>query len=137
MLAALALAVSCRGPTEVTLRITTGEQCSDLAGVQIVVGPDQSETQRRFEIRFTNAVTHDCDANGFVGTLVVAPGGESATVVVAAGVRVGALRLQSTACANPANVKSCIVARRTFSFLAHTSLTLPIRARPALRRNEL
>lgn len=127
VLASFAVAVSCREPTQVTVVITTRQKCAELSGVQVVVGPNQSETQQRFEQHFTTAVTSDCDASGFVGTLVVTPGGKGATLVVAAGVRVaGAPAPDPTACADAANAKSCIVARRAFAFLDHSSLTLPV-----------
>lgn len=131
VLAFVAVAVSCREPTEITVVIRSGEKCSDISGVEIVVGPDQSETQSRFEKQFTAALSHDCDANGVVGTLVVTPGGAGGTIVVAAGVRVGGAPAPDPAsCATPANAKSCIIARRSFSFLSHTSLTLPIELDP-------
>jgi hypothetical protein len=127
VLAAFAVAVSCREPTQVTVVISTRQKCSDLAGVQVVVGPNQNETQQRFEQHFTTAVTNDCDASGLVGTLVVTPGGSGATIVVAAGVRVGgAPAPDPTTCADPGSAKGCIVARRAFAFLDHSSLTLPV-----------
>lgn len=131
VLACVAVAVSCREPTEITVVIKTGEKCSDLSGVEIVVGPDQGQTQKRFEQQFTAAVSHDCDASGSIGTLVVTPGGTGGTIVVAAGVRVGGAPAPDPAtCALAENAKSCIIARRSFSFLDHTSLTLPIQLDP-------
>ena len=131
VLTLVAVVVSCREPTQITVVIRTGEKCSDLSGVEIVVGPDQRETQARFEEQFTAALSHECNASGLVGSLVVTPGGAGGTVVVAAGVRVGgAPAPDPTACALPANVGSCIIARRSFSFLDHTSLTLPIELDP-------
>jgi hypothetical protein len=126
-----AVVVSCREPTQITVVIRTGEKCSDLSGAEIVVGPNQQETQTRFEQKFTAAQSHDCDATGLIGTLVVTPGGAGGTIVVAAGVRVGGAPAPDPAdCATAANAKSCIVARRSFSFLDHTSLTLPIELDP-------
>jgi hypothetical protein len=131
VLASLAIAVSCREPTQVTLRVTSGEPCSSLGGVQIVVGPNPAETQARFEQRTPAAVTRDCDASGLIGTLVVAPGGQSATIVVAAAVRLaGNPAPDPTSCVDATNAKSCIIARRSFAFLDHTSLTLPIELDP-------
>ena len=131
MLAFLAVAVSCREPTEITVVIKTGEQCADLSGVEIVVGPDQTQTQMRFEQEYTVALTHDCDSSGTVGSLVVTPGGSGGTIVIAAGVRVGgAAAPDPTSCAMADVAKSCIVARRSFSFISHTSLTLPIELDP-------
>lgn len=131
VLASFAVAVSCREPTQVTLRITTGEKCSELSGVQIVVGSDQRETQQRFETHFTTALTRSCDPSGLIGTLVVAPGGHTATIVVAAGVQVaGAPAPDPAACADATTAKSCIIARRSFAFIDHTSLTLPVELDP-------
>jgi len=127
VLASFAVAVSCREPTQVTVRVSTGAKCSELSGVEIVVGPDQQETQHRFEKQFSTALTRDCDPSGLIGTLVVAPGGHDATIVVAAGVTLGgAPAPEPTSCADPEIAKSCIIARRRFSFLEHTSLTLPV-----------
>jgi hypothetical protein len=126
-----AVVVSCREPTQITVVIRTGEKCSDLSGAEIVVGPTQQETQARFEQKFNAAQSHDCDATGLIGTLVVTPGGAGGTIVVAAGVRVGGAPAPDPAeCATAASKGSCIVARRSFSFLDHTSLTLPIELDP-------
>jgi len=131
LLAVLAVVVSCREPTEITVVIKTGEKCSDLSGVEIVVGPDQQQTQTRFEHQFTAALSHECDPSGTVGTLVITPGGAGGTIVVAAGVRVGGAPAPDPAtCALADNAKSCIIARRSFAFLSHTSLTLPIELDP-------
>ena len=131
VLASFAVAVSCREPTQVTVRVSTGTKCSELSAVELVVGPDQRETQERFTKRFTTAVTRDCDPLGFIGTLVVAPGGQGATLVVAAGVGLGgAPPPEPGTCAEAEGAKRCIIARRTFSFLEHTSLTLPIELDP-------
>ena len=131
MLASLAVAVACREPTEITIVIKTGEKCTDLSGVEIVVGPDQAQTQTRFEQQFTAAQTHECDATGTIGTLVVTPGGSGGTIVVAAGVAVGGVAAPDpTTCAMTENAKHCIIARRSFSFISHSSLTLPIELDP-------
>jgi hypothetical protein len=136
VLALLAIAASCREPTQITLRITTREKCSDLTGVQIVVGPTAEVTQSRFTQRYSAALTRACTPSGtgnLIGTLVVTPGASSGTVVVSAGVNLvsGPSGMvvpgpDPAACADPANAKQCIVARRSFSFIDHTSLTLPI-----------
>jgi hypothetical protein len=128
---AVTVAVSCRDATQITVLIKTGEKCTDLSGVEIVVGADQAQTQARFEQRYTAAVTHECDGAGTIGTLVVTPGGGGGTIVVAAGVRVaGADAPDPETCATPEGAKSCIIARRSFSFISHSSLTLPIELDP-------
>ena len=127
VLASFAVAVSCREPTQLTVRVSTGAKCSDLSSVELVVGPDQKETQQRFEKQFSTAVTRDCDSSGWIGTLVVAPGGKTATIVVAVGVKVGgAPAPEPSACADGTAAEHCIIARRSFTFIVHTSLTLPV-----------
>jgi hypothetical protein len=127
LIGAITVAVSCREPTQVTVRITTGEKCADMSSVQTVVGPSPPVTQQRFEGRVTTAASEACDATGLVGTLVITPGGESGSVLVAAGVRVGDVPPPDGAtCADPETAKRCIIARRRFSFIDHESLTLPI-----------
>ena len=130
----VAIAASCREPTQITLRITSGEKCSDLSGVQIVVGKDPAETKSRFDLHYAAALTHDCAPSGssnLIGTLVLTPGASTGTVVVAAGVPLNGKPAPDPAtCADPAIAKSCIIARRSFSFVDHTSLTLPIELDP-------
>ena len=130
VLACIAVAASCRDPTQITLRITTGEKCSDLTGIQIVVGPSADVTQSRFKERFSAAVTHACSADGainVIGTLVVTPGASGGTVVVSAGVNApGSPGPDPADCFDDKVSKQCIIARRSFSFIDHASLTLPI-----------
>ncbi len=130
VLACIAIAASCREPTQITLRITTGEKCSDLTGVQIVVGSDAESTQKRFKERFSAAVTHACSPEGttnLIGTLVVTPGTSTGTVVISAGVKApGVPDADPADCFDEKFAKQCIIARRSFSFIDHTSLNLPI-----------
>lgn len=127
----ITVAVACREPTQITVRITTGEKCSSLSPVQTVVGPTLTVTQQRFADRFTTAATSACDASGLIGTLVLTPGGDGGTILVAAGISVGGLPAPDAAtCADPEVAKRCIIARRGFAFLDHTSLSLPIHLDP-------
>ncbi len=130
VLACIAIAASCREPTQITLRVTTGEKCSDLTGVQIVLGGSAESTETRFKQRFSAAVTHACSADGttsLIGTLVVTPGTSTGTVVVSAGVSApGAPGPDPADCFDEKFAKHCIIARRSFSFIDHTSLNLPI-----------
>jgi hypothetical protein len=134
VLALIAAAASCREPTQMTLRITTGEKCTDLSGVQIVLGPSPSVSQDRFQQHYAAAVTRDCTpgaGDNLIGTLVVTPGGNGGTVVVAAGVALNGNPAPDPAdCEKPSVAPSCIIARRSFSFIDHTSLTLPIDLSP-------
>ena len=135
VLALLALAASCVQPTQITLRVTSDVGCSDLSGVQLVTGPTIAEAQDRFHLHYAAAVTHDCTPGSapgggpenLIGTLVVTPGGSGGTVVVSAGVPLnGAPAPDPGTCEDPKVAPSCIIARRSFSFIEHTSLTLPI-----------
>lgn len=118
--AIVASAHGCRDATQATLRISTSAACSDIRDVAITVAGDSSTAEARGGT-FPTTVTSACDA-ALVGTLVVTPGetGDSAAIVVAAGVLVPADQ-----CKPPA-YKGCIVARRRFSFVDHIALTLPI-----------
>jgi hypothetical protein len=128
----VALASSCREPTEITVRVTTGEPCANFSGTAIVVGPNATETERRFDQHFLSATTTAAQCNGgLVGTLVVTPGPDSGTILVAGRVPVNGVPQDPTLCGDPANASSCIIARRSFSFVAHTALTLPIDLDPA------
>lgn len=114
-----------------TVRITTGEKCRDMSRVQTVVGPTPQVTESRFEGRFTTAASDECDPSGFVGTLVITPGGTAGSIVVAAGVRVGdAPPPNGVDCTDRETAKRCIIARRSFAFVEHESLTLPIHLDP-------
>ncbi|MBX3190066.1 MAG: hypothetical protein KF819_23775 [Labilithrix sp.] len=124
-------AASCRDPTEVKVVITTGEKCADMSRVQTVVASSPLVTQERFQGRYTTAQSDACGADGFVGTLVITPGGATGSILVAAGVRVGGEPPPDAAsCAQPEIAKRCIIARRAFAFISNTSLSLPIRLDP-------
>ncbi len=133
-LLAICAAASCRDATEITVRITTAEKCSDLSAVQIIVGPTPADTQQRFTQHFSAAETRACAPSGttnVIGTLVVTPGTHAGTIVVAAGVALGGAPAPDAAsCADAANAKACIIARRSFTFIDHASLTLPIELDP-------
>lgn len=128
----ITVAASCRVPTQVTVSITTGEKCSDMSAVQTVVSPDFHTTQQRFTDRYTTAASGECNpATGFVGTLVITPGGSRGSILVAAGVRVGNQPPPDAAsCADVETAKRCIIARRAFGFLDGSSRTLPIHLDP-------
>lgn len=135
VLAFIAVAVSCQDPTQVTVRITTGERCGNISAVQTVVGPNPGETQARFDRAFSSAASDQAvcdDARGLVGTLVVTPGGSSGSILVAVGVRGGdgSPAPEATRCRDPEVAKRCIIARRTFSFIENKPLTLPIHLDP-------
>ena len=90
VLAFLAVAVACEQPTQVTVRITSNERCENLSDVHTIVGPDPQETHARFKGEVSTGVSDRCDPDGFIGTLVVTPGGDKGSVLVAAEVVAGA-----------------------------------------------
>lgn len=128
VLAFLAAAVACEEPTQVTIRITTTEECAKLSDVHTFVAPDPSEAQARFRREVSTGASDRCERDGFVGTLVVTPGGANGSVLVAAGVRAddGTPAPPGDKCADPEVAKRCIIARRTFSFIENKPLLLPI-----------
>ena len=112
------LASACRTPTEVTIIVRNKIPCAGLHGVQITVGPDPRATEEKVQRSFVTTATRQCDGE-LIGSLVVTPGANQAAVVVA-----GAL-VEGAACLPPA-YSGCVVARRSFGFVDHTALEIPI-----------
>jgi hypothetical protein len=120
--AALLLVPSCRPATQITLSVHTNVPCGDGSewqGVAIYVGqpgPDVESTA-------ATLVTHACDEQGFIGSLVVTPSGEKDSDV---GLRVVAgITKNPEKCAEGA-YEGCIVARRAVRFTPHDSLELAV-----------
>jgi len=128
-------ALSCLGPTEVTLVLTTDVPCDAEQGTSIAVGsPDDVSTSAPVTI------TNDCalaggagsvdDAGALavpasIGTMVVVPSGSRSASFVVQIVTAVAPVVQPSDCAAP-DYMGCIVARRQISFIPHTPLTVPI-----------
>ncbi len=111
----------CRSPTEAVLDVTFTGQCSDLSSIAFIIGTDPFEADGRIEEKvFTT--TADCVA-GHVGTLAITPNEKTnrAAIVVLAG-----LGKSGKTCSAANGFKDCIIARRTFTFVDHTSLNIPI-----------
>jgi hypothetical protein len=133
VLAFIAVAVACEEPTQVTVRISTTDKCSNLSDVHTYVGPDAKLTQKRFEEEVSTGVSDRCDErDGFIGTLVVTPGGSIGTILVAVGVQGGdgTPAPPANTCWKPDVAKRCIIARRTFSFIENKPLVLPVNLDP-------
>lgn len=132
VLAFLAVAIACEEPTQITARITTNERCENLSDVQTIVGPNPQVTQERFAQQVPTGVSDRCDPDGFIGTLVITPGGGTGTILVAVGVRGsdGTPPPAPTDCFKDDAGKRCIIARRTFSFIENKPLVLPINLDP-------
>jgi hypothetical protein len=117
------LSASCQEPTELTLVLSTNAQCgTQLTSTAIYVGssPDVTNGRLKTSSPSPDAFTKTCNA-GDIGTLVVTPGAMHGAVVVAAG-----FGGKSAAECFQDNFVNCIVARRTFSFVKHTPLTIPV-----------
>ena len=125
LVASWGLAQGCRTATEVTLDIRTNALCTDLTDVDIIVTStaERAEVLAGYNIdraRTSTTTTTRCD-DGKIGTLVVTPDGDRASVVVVAGLGVSA-----SDCLPPEYGPQCIVARRAFAFTDHHAATLPI-----------
>jgi hypothetical protein len=127
----IAAAQACREPTQVILEIDVDIPCSAIRGVEIVVAGNPNASENRAKTpRFASTSTRACEANaaggGRIGTLVVTPSGDHAAVIVIAG-------LGDTAASScgPPLYKGCVVARRSFAFIEHVTLRLPIHLDPA------
>jgi hypothetical protein len=114
------IASSCRDPTEVTLDITTNDLCGSITGTAIYVSSDADAVDKHVMSHSPDAFTHTCDGTT-IGTLVVTPGVSSGAIVVVAGYGTK----QATDCYD-GNYVNCVVARRSFSFVSHTPLHIPI-----------
>jgi hypothetical protein len=129
--AATIAAQSCAPATQVTLDLRTNVNCTESRGAEIVVSSETHTAEERAALlpgvttRFPSAATAAC-ANGpaphEIGTLVMTPeSGTGAVVVVSA---FGGAALND--CTSVRFAKTCIVARRRFTFADQESLKLPI-----------
>jgi hypothetical protein len=131
---AVAAAVSCLDPTEVTLVITTDVQCSLDRGTSITVGNTSEDLSSKPAL----TVTQDCtsasqsvDDSGAltspanIGTLVVVPSGSKSDSFAVRVVMAVDPNMSPMDCVPPAYT-NCIVADREVSFIPHTPITLPI-----------
>ncbi len=111
----------------IELSLAPRAQCTEVHGTAITVGVDPSATESRVSDEYVTAATAACDpATRAIGTLVITPGdSDSASVVVV----VAYDQRAASACKPPA-YKGCIVARRRFTFAAHTRLAMPITIDP-------
>lgn len=116
----------CQSPTQVTVELRTfgALPCSALKGVSITVAQTPAEAEARMKLQSFSAQVPrgECGPDGrTVGTLVLTPSGEAGAIVVRA-----RISDEPGATCEPPDYKGCIVARRSFSFIDHASLTLPI-----------
>lgn len=129
--AVLGGAGGCREATQVTLDISYGDPCARLRSVGIIATSDALAAEQRAARGEYTTVTASCtDVAGLtsrVGTISVSPGdGKTrAAITIVAGVDTPADQ-----CRPDNRFKGCIVARRSFAFLAHSGPTFPIRLEP-------
>jgi hypothetical protein len=118
-------APGCRSATQITVDIRTlGMTCADLKGVSIVVAGSRDDAENKLDGDTLSAQIPrgECGADDHrLGTLVVTPGSSHAAIIVRARVSEG----PDSPCKRP-EYTGCIIARRAFSFVDHTSETLPI-----------
>lgn len=123
------LAPGCHTPTQVTLDIVLANaKCGEVNQTAITVGVDPDKTEANVRQGFVTASTTDCNAQtNAIGTLVVTPGDEdhgAVVVVVAYGPQHDATQCK------PPDYTNCIVARRSFGFIKHSRLHMPITIDP-------
>jgi len=122
-----ATVASCRAATQVELKLVSDVPCQQLNGVVINVGSDAFKLEEA--VRTTQVGGYfdaevdlkRCQADGSLGTIFLAPGSDRGVVLVRAGV--GARRAVDCA---PPGYEGCIVARRRFSYVDHTTLKLTV-----------
>jgi hypothetical protein len=122
------LGQACRSPTQVTLVIESPVvACASLEGVTVTVAGEPAIAEERATGAVFTAVPTECASDDQVGTLVVTPGptGRAAVVVVAG------IRRRASECTAANAYEGCVVARRTFSFIDHVPLTVPMPIDPA------
>jgi hypothetical protein len=122
--ASFALASACRAPTQARVEITTTARCDEIRGVAITAKDTPVHAEVAVINEFVNATTTDCK-NGDLGSLVLVPGADTGAVVIVAG-----YKGQDPAKCKPPKYENCIVARRSFSYVDHTTLRIPVSLDP-------
>jgi hypothetical protein len=117
---------ACQSATQMTLDVTYGGKCGELGAVAFIVGTDPSASEARIQSNDFTTTTTQCETTSTgskVGTLVVTPNESNgrASVVVLTGVGQAVEK-----CKAKDGYLGCIVARRIFSFVDHTALTMEI-----------
>jgi hypothetical protein len=113
---------ACRAPTEIELTIHTDLPCTERTmwqGVAVYVGA----AGPGLESKESTLVTHACDKNGLVGSLVITPSGEDDDLV---GVRVVAGTTTLPEDCHDKGYEGCIVARRRLRFRPNQKLSLDV-----------
>lgn len=111
--------MGCLDPTEVTVSITTDARCNEVSGTALSVGRIGHTERTR-----ADATTTRCEGEGDLGTMVLVPGAdEDAPFAVKVVTSLGG---DVTKCLPPVYGPTCVVARRSLSFVSGEPLELPI-----------
>ncbi|HEY8078000.1 MAG TPA: hypothetical protein VIF62_27930 [Labilithrix sp.] len=127
--AAIALVAACKTPTQVTVDVTlVKSQCQQTNGTAIIAASDPASAEQRVDGGYPSAVTSSCadtpdQTKKEIGTLVLTPGDSDRGAVI---VLVSFSKDHTAADCRPPLYTDCVVARRSFGFLDHQRLTLPI-----------
>lgn len=117
----LVVFAACQDPTQLTLAISTNAKCHDeLKATAIYVGGSLGGVNEKVQTSSPVAQTATC-TSGDIGTLVVTPGNSQGAVVVIGGF----YGKPPTDCVE-GHYENCIIARRSFTFIKHASLVIPI-----------
>lgn len=121
-----ASAITCFGPTEVRVEVTSDVPCARIGHVQIEVGADDGT--RPSSVTADTVCTDGAPTD--LGSLVVVPSSaRDARVRVRVVVALGSKSVDT--CAAGADLRDCIVATRVHRFSSHRSSVLPIVAASA------
>jgi hypothetical protein len=127
LVAGLLSIAGCRDATQIRLEIRTNLPCSKpedgWRGIAVYVGPPGAEARGDAPV----LVSHDCNEDGYIGSLVLVPSGDKDEPIL---VRVVAAISQDEQLAPEEcvarNYRECIVARRATRFVPHSTLDLQI-----------
>lgn len=128
----LLLAAACAEATQFELVLTTDIPCTMFRSAVINVATSVDSAQAQISDRIVDATTMNCKQISpdvaEIGNIFVVPGdGQSTDSIGAVVVRVGVDPVYAQDCLPPL-YRGCVVAKRTFRYVPHTTLHLPIKA---------
>ncbi len=122
--AAIAIA-SCASPTEIHVTVFTDVACSTGAQASIVGGTSLADLANKAPAGASTQCVAAADGTNALGDVVVQPSGDkSAEVAFEFMIRPDGAPADS--CTDPANVASCIVARREIHFSQHNEINMRV-----------
>lgn len=128
---AIASSTACQDATQFKLVLTTDIPCTSLRSVAINAAGSVTDAQTQIADRVVNATTENCRQLSpdvaELGDLFLVPGqNKPSDTEGAVVVRVGVEKVDARECMPPL-YRGCVVAKRTFRYLPHTSVNLPIK----------